>query len=320
MTLLVELGPLGLAAGVILCGCAVAGGLRRMNRQHRRYCVRADKGSLMAIAIGVLAVHLVFSGLPIGSPGMLLLWCVYLAGVWVLALLATYYLIAQTDEKRASAHWLCAGVMAAIGCTLIHNLIGFSLFTPAGLTYLVVAFATANALRRLGDDGQEPPTEIEHAGAGIHSGVISAGGLAVLAIYIVVIAWPTIRTQVLLRQAQARVHTATSYAQAFAALEQTHQELSNQPWLWDPTIPSWAAETALQIAGGKNLSTNDKNGWFALAEALATQTVDCTPRAFSVQRLRARIRQLWAEQTGDLNRLLQAETSWSKERAAALSD
>ncbi len=310
LTLLVELGPLGLIAGALLIGIAVWGALRALAQAPRHPPIRAGKRALIVAATGVLLVQALFSGEQFGSPGILVLWSVYVAGLWLLAFAISYSLIAQVDEHPHAAPWLVTGLTAALCAALIHNLIGLSLFTPAGLAVFVVLAAGAHALQQ-----KAPSTEAASRTQIPRSALETAlpVGLSVflVPVYVAIVAWPTIRTDAVLKRAKAEFRAAPSYSYACGVLERGQQALPPDAWLWDPTIPSWSAEMALQLAENRELPDELQLRCFRLAGDYAGRATRCTPRSFAVRRLQARIRQLWAERTGELGRLAEAEEAWS---------
>jgi len=310
LTLLVELGPLALIAGALLIGTAIRGALRALAQTPRHPPTQASKGAMIAAAIGVLLVQALFSGEPFGSPGILTLWSVYVAGVWLLAFAGSYSLIAQADEHPDATPWLVTGLTAALCAALIHNLIGISLFIPAGLAVFVVIAAGTYALQQralaTGPAGRTPaaPSVLETA---------LPVGLSVflVPVYVAIVAWPTIHTDAVLERAKAEFRAAPDYSAACGVLERGQPAQATEARLWDPTIPSWSAEMALQLAQNREFPEELRLRCFRLADDCAGRATRCTPRSFAARRLRASVLQGWAEHTQELDRLRAAETAWS---------
>lgn len=135
LTLLTELGPLGLAAGALLCGAVVQRSLR-----HAAPSAGQDpvSGLLPLIpraayaAFGVLAVQALGSGTPFSHPVMPIIWAVDVAVVWCGAFVAALLLVQLPSRSETAWRWCFAGVTAALVAALIHGLVDFTLLTAGG--------------------------------------------------------------------------------------------------------------------------------------------------------------------------------------------
>ncbi len=142
LSLLVELGPLGLLAGATLIATAVWQALRG-------FAVLRTTGGrdprlldVVMLAAGVLLTQVTASGAAASGGAMLYVWSVELASVWVLTFLAARWLVDRAGEAGGEA-WVQAGATAAIAALLLHSLIDFILLTPAGLALFVLLAAAA---------------------------------------------------------------------------------------------------------------------------------------------------------------------------------
>ncbi len=111
VSLLTELGPLGLIGGVVLCAVCVRAGLRSLQpAQWMRATatvsppVNGPPTFAVLAVIGVpLALHALFSGTPLGHPGMAIVWAQEIVAPWLFAVLLTLWLLGRT-EAPATAH------------------------------------------------------------------------------------------------------------------------------------------------------------------------------------------------------------------------
>ena len=191
VSLLVELGPLGLAAGVFLCGACVLAGLRGLTAATGGSPLHAPLTAIRAtpVAVGVLLVQALFSGTPFNEPGMLLVWGQEIALVWVLALLCAMWVLSSVDVDARRVVWLGAGLCAALVGTLVHSLIDFVLLTPAGLGLFVLCAVGASAVGRL------TPTALAFARLrGAWAAVPVAAGIVLAGFHVVWITRPAVAT------------------------------------------------------------------------------------------------------------------------------
>jgi tetratricopeptide (TPR) repeat protein len=76
---------------------------------------------------------------------MPVVWSMDVAGVWVLALFVSLWLLAQVGEHPRGETWIFAGLCAAVVGSLVHGLLGFALLTPGGLSVFVLCAAASVA-------------------------------------------------------------------------------------------------------------------------------------------------------------------------------
>jgi O-antigen ligase len=309
LTLLVELGPLGLMAGILLIGAALHAALRNLRQADRGPPARASYGALAAVAVGALLVQAVFSGEQFSAPGIPLLWATLVAGVWILAFAVAYSLTAQADEGPTADAWLAAGLIAALCAASIHNLIGFSLFTPAGLSMFVGLAVAAYGLGRVAPAGAA--AEAEKPDRKWRVGVAVPIGLgAVIAAYAWFVAVPTIRMNAARQRISRDLRAAPGHIYAYDVLDRSYASLGLDRW--DPDAALELGQTALQMEMQLQLSPEQRRNWISLAERYAFSAVRRNPRSFAAQQLLARILQRQAELTGDSKLLAGMLSQWEK--------
>lgn len=97
LTLLVELGPLGLAGGLLLSGLCVLAGLRGLDRPAPEAEPNPSAATVAAravpVAAGLLLVHALFSGRPLGDRDFALLWMLDVVRNWILAFVVFLWLL-----------------------------------------------------------------------------------------------------------------------------------------------------------------------------------------------------------------------------------
>jgi hypothetical protein len=240
LALLVELGPLGLAGGVLLAGACVFGALRRLRQTEEQ----AEPPGVLSMrrlapaAAGVILVQAAFSGEQLSNASVALLWLVILVMTWIATFALSAWVMRTGAADHARAEWLAAGLGAAILAALAHNLIGFSLLTPAGLSTFVACAAAVITLRagQASDRAHEDrPTA---ASTRRHLRPVPALiGVAVLAAHVAAVTVPTTRTQ----RALDRMRMALSGGQTAAVLEAGQRALA---------ADSWDAAAARAVAAG----------------------------------------------------------------------
>jgi O-antigen ligase len=307
LSLLVELGPLGLIAGILLIGTVVHAALRNLSKAERPPPAPAGYGILIAAAAAVLLTHAVFSGEQFSEPGIPLLWAVFVAGVWIVGFVVGYSLILQVDEHPAAAVWLAAGLIAALCAALIHNLIGFSLFTPAGMSTFVVLAAAA--FRLSADEPADVTTETDRSGRKRRGGgAVPVGFAALLAAYGWFVAIPTIRVEAAWQQVSRDLRAAPSHVRALNVLERGRADLDLDPW--DVDVPLALAKMTLSTATQTEVPTEMRGEWIALAHRYAESAVSRNPQSFAAEALLARVMQKESDLTGTPDLLARAAAQW----------
>ncbi len=132
LSLLVELGPLGLAGGVVLSAACVLAGLRRLSERSRLAGAPSDtapprEGSpkpgtarslifhAIPIAAGVLLIQMLLSGLPFAQPPVTTaIWAVEIGLVWLAAFALGLWLLWLSTSAGVGETFLAAGLLAAV--------------------------------------------------------------------------------------------------------------------------------------------------------------------------------------------------------------
>ncbi|MGE0481975.1 MAG: O-antigen ligase family protein, partial [Phycisphaerae bacterium] len=143
LSLLVELGPVGLLAGALLAliaasaalptsanaatrpgEAATAGSeieLAEATEQTRTRCAPA-RATIVALIVALAAVHALFGGVALQNPAVAIVWSIELVGVWAFALVGCAWAIGFV-EGRTRANVLCFGAFAALAASLVHGLV-----------------------------------------------------------------------------------------------------------------------------------------------------------------------------------------------------
>jgi len=303
LTLPAELGVCGLIAGVILIGIAARRSLNTLTEVKKTAPPSPNTIMLWLTVVGALGVQACFFSMPLAAPGVLVLWAVFVAGVWTAAFLTSRTLLALIDDNAKSAAWVSVSLIAAVAAALIHNLIGFSFFTPAGLSTLMVLTAAACSWNAV------PERSSKGRGA---AAVISFSALALTGAYIGVVAWPTLRTQATLNTLKTRLRAASNAEQAFAILDRARTVFIAAGRRWDPTIPRWASRMSRQFSELDRTPDDQRLRWHELAEAWISEAVRSEPNSFTNRRLQATLSSSRALLTGDQTLLGEAEAIWRK--------
>jgi hypothetical protein len=291
LALLVELGPLGLASGLLLTGAGVVGSLRRLRctGEQQRPSNKFNTRRLVPVAIGVVLLQAAFSGEQLFIPAVALLWAVILVMTWVVAFMLSAWAVGTSRVGQAHPEWIVAGFAAAILAVLAHNLIGFSLLTPAGIAAFVVCAAVALA------HGDEPATvrapngaRPGELGASRRVGLASAliGALAVLT-HLVVITLPTTKAQYALLRMRVLLSGDGGPTRVAAILEAASQALEADRW--DAATARAAAAGIAQAAMSPGIADARRLDVLALAREYALIARTRHAAAGSAERLLARI-------------------------------
>ena len=333
VSLLVELGPLGLLAGVLLTGAVTWAALRGLRSTAGSEgpedmpgaaapAARRPGWELVAAALGVLLVAAGFCGQPFGSEGVLLLWAVYVGAVWAAAFLGCHLLLRAASGRVGGSRWLAASLGAALYAMLVHNLIDFSLMTPAGLACLVSLAAAGWAGERapVALEGRPVPPRPQGADAARlprafgplgfrFSGPLLLGAGAV-GLYAWCVAIPSIRTESARQRIVRELRAAPSAQQAWATLVAGLTSLGTDPWEAD--LPVELGEAALGLGTKAAAAPDVRREWFTLAERYAEQAVQRNPRSFAARVLLARVRQQQAAASAEPGLLEAAAERWDE--------
>ncbi|MCK4343528.1 MAG: O-antigen ligase family protein [Phycisphaerae bacterium] len=206
LSLLVELGPLGLAGSVLLGALAVLAGLRNLNVPFQDIAPGSSRSSVIVaravpVAIGVLLVHVLFSGTPFAAPGVAVVWGVDVALLWVLGFGASLCVLHWLDGPSRRASWLIAGLCAAVLAAFAHSLLSFALLTPAGLAVFVLCAVGAAGVRSGVDARRSEPIAVRFRTRVI----LLAAGFIPSAAHLLWVSVPTGQTTVALRHLDAEL-------------------------------------------------------------------------------------------------------------------
>lgn len=161
VSLLVELGPFGLVAGMLLFGSWIRAALIRSADSARAAHGRIEStqaaasrpvgghasliagAKLVALLTLALAIQLVASGAPLRDPNLRLLWMFETAGVTLCGGVIGWSLLGWAMGGERGMLLLNAGVIAACAAMLIHSLVDYALLTPAGIALFAMLVAAA---------------------------------------------------------------------------------------------------------------------------------------------------------------------------------
>ena len=142
VSLLVELGPLGFAAGLLVFTLLSAAALRRLASLATIPPAAAVSGGdvqsalwrqVALLGIGVTLIHAAASATPFAVPGMLLTWLFDVPIPWVIVAAFVAWALAAIEKSGQTERWLAAGTLSGLIVTLVHGTLDFALLTPAGL-------------------------------------------------------------------------------------------------------------------------------------------------------------------------------------------
>ncbi len=162
LTLLIELGPLGLAAAIALLGLVIHAGLRGLWTEAPRRAANAEIETRARLPLGnaaltagaFLAIHCLLSGAPFAGSAGMLVWFMQVGAVWLLAFATLCAVLRDPRLIEPDSPWAAAGILAAVGAALVHGLVDFAMLTPGGaaLFALVAAAAARPALTHTHSD------------------------------------------------------------------------------------------------------------------------------------------------------------------------
>jgi hypothetical protein len=305
LSLLVELGPLGLLAGLVLIGGAAYGALLSVGRAGRAPPGSCGPVMCGAVPLAVLLAQATFSGEPFGAPGILLLWSVYVAGLWLLGFVVAWRLITQVDRHPQATGWLVAGLFAALCAALVHNLIGLSLLTPAGLAVFITLAAAAIALRA---GNQQPGPGAAREIPRTQRGLAWGAGLLLAAGYIGLIGWPTFATAGAHDRIVRRLGMVASADGAYADLAAARQWVLRDPW--DAELPLTLARLALEVGRDAEITVQQRDAFLELADSYVRTARERSPATFAIESAAATIATARADASGHAADLRAAATRW----------
>ena len=320
LSMLVELGPLGLLASLLLVGgvtyAGVAAGCPTDEPPAHNAANNSDqpplwarRAAIVALVASVPLVQAAATGLPFGAPAdvlpsVLLLWLVSLAGVWVAAATLCYSLVRQAAASSSGSRWIAAGLLAGMCATLVHNLIGFSMLTPAGLSMFAALAACAVAMRASVQPPSVPPNAHER---GKGRFLAATACVALIAAHLIFVAAPTVRGDTAAERTARVFHASDAAALENAvAFEGELRGIDR----WDSLSLTQLSQSALARAQTPDLSPPLRTGWLDLAERAVVEAIRRTPGSFGTARLHAEILDARAASADDATILKSAAQQW----------
>lgn len=286
VSLLVELGPLGLVAGALLAGGSLTAAVRGLRGDAGGPAFAAREAGLRAGvltgAVVTLGVAAVASGLPLTNVAVAFLWAVELAGVWLLAYWAALSVTAGCASGRGRV-WIAAGIAGALVAGLLHALLDFTLLTPAGLAVFGLLAAAGAAL------GRDTVKELGAGDAtnGRRAAVCGVAMLLLAVIGLMGATVPTMSAQAVLTELRARLAGARGPADVTAAM--AVGELAVAADSLDPDTPRSAARALLQLADAAPEGDTQRSAWLRTAERWARTGRDRNAASAGGERLLAQV-------------------------------
>jgi len=280
VSLLVELGPLGLAGGVLLVVATVVAVLARTRDwvapapppARALAAVAATRSRLLEpslVTAGlVLLLHILFSGTPFGYPGVWLIWLADIAFVWTLAFALGLWVVGRVNGDPRGRSWLAAGLSAALLAALVHGLVDLALMTAGGLAVVVVCAAAGASV------AAPPYARHERPGARRRLGVRCVLGASVVLLHLVTVVIPVHSVESRVQRLQALLRdpaTDPQHAYDVAA------GLAARPCS-DPSAWRVALRAVYQLAQHPYVSEGIRIKWLRAAERSARELIDRYPR------------------------------------------
>lgn len=278
ISLLVELGPAGLLAGLLLAYAVIRGLFRRLASGPAPPGA-ADVPLLATMALTILLLSL--QGL-FGSDVLDVytgfMWSIRLGAAWVLSLVLLAAILRNPLESPDRRRWLTAGIAAGLLAALGHGLMDFALLTPAGLSLFILL-----AVGGLARPEKTPPPAPR---ANLAMAVV---GLALLSTQLVLVSLPTLRAQMRVLQLRA---AATRIDPERAAQFEQLSKLAAAAAESDPLGvygTDAAARLFLQIGSDPRLGSDVSLRWLEAARELAERVAQRRPRSSDAHVRLARI-------------------------------
>lgn len=290
LSLLVELGPVGLVGAAMLIVAALhrlaphRPDPRPTTHQHRW----RTKIALFTAAM-VLSAYALLSSTPFTEPGVTVIWIFEFAIVWIAAFLLILGFLTRMPHRSPI---FAAGCFAACGAALIHGLVDFALISPGGVALWA---GIAVAAMRMGS----PPvlvTELEPDTKKIGSQwqVAVAAGLATLA-YVGINVFPILTAEA------ARLQMRTTLANGRNAGERMQANAEGLAAIaadsLDARTPRSVAAAMLETARAAS-NPRDAEPWLASAELAVSIATTRNPKSVATMRLRRDLERTQMERAG----------------------
>jgi hypothetical protein len=299
VSLLVELGPLGLVGGLLLAVLSMLAGLRSLRPSVPLRTPQEEPtiGYAAPLAVAVLLLHAWFSGTPFSQLGMGLVWAQEIALPWTLAFLLIIWITRDLEATPGRATWLAAGLCAGLAASLVHGLLDFALLTPGGLSLFVLCAAATVGLR----GGSAPSTR----GRWRHH--LPAGAAVVLAAaHLYWVSLPTARAATAMQRLETALHTPPPKGGPGTVLAAADRAAHSG----DPSAARLAARTVVQLSRLPKVDGATRRQWLGLARSYAEAAVRHNPRDSSNYALLAMVEQELATSLGSAASPDQAWPAW----------
>jgi hypothetical protein len=294
VTALVELGPLGLAAFLLGAAVVLVGAWRHSASPQPEGSPPATSAQFglrwstwATVAIAVLLLQFGLGDLPKSGVDLATLvaaafvWLVETASVWLVAFLA-FALLLNSVWIGGATRVMKAGLLAALVATLIHNIVGFSLFTPGGLT-VFVAIAACGATW---DRSSVTTPNHQEIRSWTRRTVALAAGAGCGLLYTVMVAGPPMLSNAWLgrmnewlqRPGAQAVDSAITFASQAIAVDR-----------WDPTVPRSVARAFMGRAMVNEQPVEQQLAWLERARQAARAGVERDPSSAAAHRTLAQI-------------------------------
>lgn len=299
VSLLVELGPLGLIGGVILFATWLTASLSRLrggaaptrdsekslpSSNNEREAPDADAmivqiahiGLGMAVLIVALTIQVAASGTSLRDANIALLWCFETAGVALCGGAVGWALVGRAMQSATGDALLRSGALAASGAMLIHALVDYALLTPAGIAlFAILAAASSVAL------SQSTPQPARRGWSAV-AAMAATGLLAFVLVHWRLAAEPARRDL----EINALLNDLTQNARKADDIARSLEALSVFPAAFTPDTYARSLRTILQFGQSAQLTEAGETAIFRAMACMSLRT-DANPNDAATWELRA---------------------------------
>lgn len=319
IALWVELGPVGLLAGAALLAAAIAATIPRATtdvagsveparpsagRSGGMSGTTGPEGptgmpriAVILVPVAVLLVQGACSGTPLQAPfpHVTFLWLCEVAFAWIVVYGGALFAL---QWAKPPALWAVAGCFGAGACALVHNLIDYSLLTPAGIAMFVGITAAGARIGRPASDPIRPAAATRITAAAI--------GVAACGCYAMAVLIPTTASEAHFDRALAAARGARSPEQFSRAADVGHAAATADRW--DSSVPRSLGHMFAQAAQSPGIPPRWRRQWLDQARQFASIAEARNPWSTPNARLTARVAEQgalemeWADQLEDASR------------------
>jgi hypothetical protein len=320
VSLLTELGLLGLLGGLILCGQCVLGGLRGLapaSGQPTTAEALAVRRAVPLVAV-LWLVHALFSGTDFRDAGQVWTWAADVAVPWPIAFVVALALLGRVmPGQTIGPHWIAAGLTSALLASLTHSLIDFALLTPGGLAVFVLCAAGAGVGTWEGGNAGTPrgtePREMLPTAGRVARVLPLLLGAALLVAHGLTVTLPTRNTTYWLARLDRAMRAAAASADWAPVASAARAAVADSR---DPSVALAAARASLHISLWPGLDDHHRLEELLAAENYARLAVFRNARDTNTYASQGTIEQHLAEVH---ERLGEMELAQQSSRAAAES-